>query len=76
MKIFICIIFALLAAPALAQQPSAEVQALYSRLTSEVNTSIQCSMAAINLNRQLHEAKELIKALQEKYEPAADKKPD
>lgn len=72
MKLILCIAFVLIAAPASAQQQqqSSELEAMYARINAEVNTNLQCNVAAINLNRQLKEAQERVKTLEAKYEPA------
>lgn len=69
----------LLASVALArgqEQESPRVQALFGRVNSEVSANLQCVANAITLADQLKEAKQKVRALQEKYESAPDKKPD
>lgn len=61
-----------------AQQTSSPLErALSLKLWSEVNAGLQCSVAAVGLEQELVSARAQVKALQDKYEPAAPpKKPE
>ncbi len=70
----IALVLALLASPALAQQPSAAEQALSERLIAEIQSNVQARAQLIDVQRQLVTAQTRIKSLEEKYEPKLSEK--
>ena len=59
----------LLSSPALAQQSTLE-QALAIKLQAEINSSLQCSVTLIEMQKKLADVEAQIKVLKDKYEPA------
>lgn len=59
----------LLISPAFAQQQTPEVRALSQRVMTEVNASLQCSVANNQLQDKLASLEAEVKRLTDKYEP-------
>lgn len=72
-KIVLVSVFASFASAAMAQQAPAPVppvaQALYRKLSAEIDANIQCGTQLVTVQQELAAAQDEIKALKAKYEP-------